>query len=332
MRSGALFSSLLISTTVSGIAVAEAPASGPAPTPVTLPEDAETAPASSAPSKDGAGAPAAPAAPGSGPASSAAAPPSGAQPPQVQSAQSGPPIAPAVVFAPAAMPPGSASNSPGPDSGARKPEAPAKSRFNVGVNVDTVWYTGRSFDFFSDQNNVTSPGVSVGYAIWMDDPVSIVPELGWSTHTATANNLFGGAIERTELREHNGYAGLSLRYGILSFLEAHARFAAGMSFLRASVQPGGGVPKLGDNGLSPFGSLGAGFNVHSPAGALETRSGSLRSVIAGLTFEGGYQLGGAVDLTPAPDGDVGRVATQYASLGSLERSGPYFRTSLVVRF
>jgi len=331
MKSTALLSSLLVFSTASGVAMAQAPAPGPAPTPVVLPEQPEAASTSAPPTKDAATAPPAPASPGPATAASPAASPSATTPPAFQSPPSGP-VPPAVVFAPARVAPSSAPSAPESDMGTRRSDGPVKSRFNVGVNVDTVWYTGKSYDFFDDHNNATSAGLSAGYAVWIDEPVSLVPELGWSTHTATASDLFGGAIQRTELREHNGYAGLSLRYGIFSFLEAHARFAGGLSFLKASLQPGGASPLLEDTGVSPFGSLGAGFNVHSPAGALETRSGSLRTVVAGLTFEGGYQLGGSVDLAPVPDGDAGRVATRYASLGSLERSGPYFRTSLVVRF
>ena len=47
---------------------------------------------------------------------------------------------------------------------------------------------------------------------------------------------------------------------------------------------------------------------------------------------GGYVLGGSVVLTPTPTGDTGRIATEYMTIGKLERSGPYVRVSLVARF
>jgi hypothetical protein len=213
----------------------------------------------------------------------------------------------------------------------RKPEGPIHSRFNVALNIDTVWYTGPSFDFFSDHNNSTAPGVSIGYAVWVDEPLSIVPEIGWSTNSVSAKGLFGGAISGTELASHNAYGGFSLRYGILSFLEAQLRLAAGASFLKATVQTNDGTT-LQDNGVSPFGTLGGGVTVHTPGGALETRSGALRSMVFALTVEGGYSLGGGLDLTPVSTGDPGRIATESMSFGKLERSGPYVRTALGLRF
>jgi hypothetical protein len=296
---------LLLCAGAPQVASAQAPADeGPAPTPVTLPEDSQsTTPAPTA----------------------ASAPP--APPPA--------PVAPAPVASPPppfASPRVAAPSGTSADTGVERPKGPIHSRFNAAVNVDTVWYTGKSFDFFSERNNSTVPGLSVGYAVWMDAPLSLVPEIGWGTNTVSQDGLFGGAIGRTELLSHNAYGGLSLRYGILSFLEAHARVAGGASFIEASMSPGGAASRFEDSVVSPYGSLGAGVNLHSPAGVLETRSGGLRSVLAGLTFEGGYQLGGSVALTPKPADDPGRIPTTYMSLGSLERSGPYFRTSLVVRF
>jgi hypothetical protein len=218
------------------------------------------------------------------------------------------------------------------DTQPEKPRGPITSRFNIGINIDSIWYTGKSFDFFSDHNNVTTPGVSVGYAVVFDAPLSIVPEIGWSTSKASASNLYGGAFSQTELTTQTGYAGLSLRFGILSFLETHARVAGGVSFLDATAQTAGATGQLEDKGASPFGSLGGGLTVHTPAGSLETQSGALRSVVAGITVEGGYVMGGSVDLTPTPTGEPGRIATTYLPIGTLERSGPYIRTALTVRF
>jgi len=209
---------------------------------------------------------------------------------------------------------------------------PLDDHVTVQFNLDTVWYKDKSFDFFSDHDNATSPGVSVGYSIWLDKSLAIVPEIGWSMSSQSASGLFGGAINRTELKAQRAYAGASLRLGLLSFLGAHARVAGGASFLDATVQPSSPNTTLEDTGMSSFVSFGGGLTVHSPAGALETQSGSLRSLLFGVTVEGGYELGGSVDLTPVPTGDTGRIATEYMKLGTLERSGPYFRSSLVVRF
>lgn len=296
------------------------------PAPVTLPEESDSAPAAVAPTE------------GSAPAASTPKSPAAEQPAPQQAAAPRPaPVqsaAPPPLVAAPAVPPAVApvQSSPPRDSGVRRSTGPINSRFNIGANVDTVWYTGPSYDFFSERNNESSPGVSAGYAIWMDHPLSIVPELGWSTHGVHQDALYGGAITRAELKTHNAYGGLSIRYEIISILEAHVRVAGGATFLNSSVQPNAVSPKLEQDDVLPFGTLGGGVTVHSPAGALETRSGKLRSVLAGVTFEGGYRLGASADLTPQPTEEPGRIPTRYMSLGTLERSGPYFRTSLVVRF
>jgi hypothetical protein len=198
--------------------------------------------------------------------------------------------------------------------------------------VDTVWYTGPSFDFFSEKDNATSPGVSLGYSLWLAEPLSIVPELGWGTNTVSQDGMFGGAIMHTEVKSHDLYGGLSVRYGLLSFLDTHVRVAGGASILDARVEPSGLASGLESSGLSPFGTLGGGLSLHSPAGALETRGGALRSVIGGITVEGGYRMGSDFEVNPTPAAEAGRIPTTYMSLGKLERSGPYVRTSLVVRF
>lgn len=218
------------------------------------------------------------------------------------------------------------------DARPHEPLGPLASHIDVAVNLDTIWYTRKSFDLFSDHDNATTPGVSVGYTIRFDERAALVPEIGWGTSSQSASGLFGGSIASTELSAQRVYGGASFRYGILSVLDAHARVAGGASFLHAKVEPGGSDPALEDSGTSPFVSVGGGITLHSPAGFFETDGGGLRSVVAGLTVEGGYELGGSVDITPTPTGDTGRIATKYMTFGTLERSGPYVRTSLVVRF
>jgi hypothetical protein len=325
MRSMVAFSAFVVSTSVSCLAVAQPAAPAPAPAPaspppahVELPEQPEE----SAPTN---GAPAA--APVVTPSAAGAAAP--------MPAPAATPSAPNGAFAPVGVVPGApiaTPASPVADSPPEKPRGPITSRFNFAVNIDNVWYTGKSFDFFSDRNNATSPGVSIGYAVIFDEPLSIVPEIGWSTNKESASNLFGGAITKTELASQTGYASLSLRLGILSFLETHARVAGGLSFLDATVQTTGATGELEAKESSPFGSIGGGFTLHTPAGLLETRSGGFRSVVAGITVEGGYVMGGSVDLNPTPTGEPGRIATTQMPLGTLERSGPYVRTALSVRF
>jgi hypothetical protein len=333
MKSIIKSSVLAFCASVPSLAVAEEPAERQAPTPVTLPEESEEGTTPSAPaSKEGATAkpapdskPPKPQPEGAAPSAGPAGPPAGYGPAAVPPGPMfAPPQQPPFVPAPAAPPSA--------DSVAHKRLGPLKSHVNIAVNVDTVWYTGPSFDFFSARNNATSPGLGLGYALWLAERLSVVPELGWSTNEVSQDNLFGGAITRTELRSHNAYGGLSVRYGLVSFLDTHVRVAGGASILDATVRPSGVSSTLEAGGVAPYGTLGGGLSLHSPAGALETAGGNLRSVVAGITVEGGYQLGSDLDLTPTPTGDTGRIPTTYMSLGKLERSGPYLRTSLVVRF
>jgi hypothetical protein len=345
MRSIVTSSVLVLCVLMPSLAVAQSAPAGPAPAPVTLPEEPEQDSAAS-PKKDAAAPAPAKDAPAAAPAKDFAPPASSgtkaspAQTAPVPAAQA--PAPPAAPVAPppyiyGAAPPSGPAAAPAPitpnaDSVAEKPKGPVHSRFNAAVNWDSVWYTGKSFDFFSEQNNATSPGVSIGYAILMDEPISLVPELGWSTNKVSQENLFGGAISHTELRTHNAYGGLSFRVGILSFLEAHARVAAGASFLKASLRTGTESTEFATDGISPYATAGGGVTLHSPSRTFETQNGSLRSLVAGVTLEGGYQLGGSLDITPTPTGDTGRIPTTYMSFGVLERSGPYVRTSLVLRF
>jgi len=198
--------------------------------------------------------------------------------------------------------------------------------------MDDVWYTGRGFDLFSGNDVASSVGASIGYAVWTDGPVSLVPELGASVDSQGSDGLFGGTLSRTNLDVTNLYGGGSLRYALLPVLEPEVRLAVGASRLKASVDTSTGETLSTDALWAAFGSLGAGLTLRTRPGALETQSGSLRSLAFGITAEGGYLLGQSVDLTPVPEHTSGRVHTENMSLGSLGRSGPYVRVAAGVRF
>jgi hypothetical protein len=208
-----------------------------------------------------------------------------------------------------------------------------ESRFDVRLDLDTVWYTKQSFDFFSSHDASVVPGISVGYAVFHAEPISLVPELGFSANGEDASGLFAGALTHTSLASKNVYGGLSVRWDLLSFFDVAARLSGGASFVHVEVEPSiSNAGPLKDDGTSPFMTVGGGFTVHTPARTFQTRTGGFRSLIAGLAVESGYVLAGAVDLTPSPSGDQARIKTTYLSLGRLDRSGPYIKTSLTVRF
>jgi len=284
---------------------------------------APAAPAASAPAA-AAAAPAAPGAAAPAPVAATAAP-AAAPPPDLVTA---PPAAGAVAARPVATAP------PAQDAGPAAPvfRGPVESRFNVRLDIDTVWYTKQSFDLFSSHDTSLFPGVSIGYAVFHSEPISLIPELGFSANSEDASSLFGGALAHTTLASKNAYAGVSVRWGLLSILDLAARLSGGASFVHIELEPNiSNTALLKDDGTSPFMTLGGGFTVHTPTGTFQTNSGALRSLIAGLSVEGGYVLGGSVELTPKPS-DSGRINTTYMSLGRLDRSGPYIKTSLTARF
>jgi hypothetical protein len=209
---------------------------------------------------------------------------------------------------------------------------PIESRINVGLNLDATWFTRRSYDLFSADNVAQNVGLSAGYAVWMDGSLSVVPELGFGVDTQSASGLYKGAIESTELDTKRYYGGVSVRYQVLSFLDPHARLAVGASVVEATLTPASATTSLTDTKTSPFASIGGGFTLHTRNAAFETRSGALRSIVVGVGVEGGYVLAKAVELTPVPEHVTGRIRTTDATLGTLERSAPYVRASIVARF
>jgi hypothetical protein len=201
------------------------------------------------------------------------------------------------------------------------------------MDFHTIWYTKPSFDLFSDKDASLYLGASFGYTLFQFDRVAVIPELGFNANHTGASGLFGGAISSTSLTAENVYAGVSVRWDLLSFLDLAARLSGGATFAQVELQANGtSNGPLVDDGAAPFGALGGGFTVHTAPGTFETKGGSLRSLVGGLSVEGGYLLAGSIQLTPTPKSNTGRVETGYTSLGSLERSGPYLQISLSARF
>ena len=240
----------------------------------------------------------------------------------------GPAAAPAPRATKAANAPASA------DAGAAAPVdyGPIESRFNVRIDIDTVWNKSSSFDLISDRDTSVLPGISIGYAVLRSERLSLVPELGVNGNDRTGSAVFGGAVERTDLSAWNPYAGVSVRFAALSVLDVSARVSGGASILSFEMTPVDSSPKLSDDHVAPFMTLGGGFTLHTWEAAFQTGAGALRSLVAGIGLEAGYLLAGSVDLTPAPSGSVGRIRSDYSSIGTLERSGPYLKTSFSARF
>jgi hypothetical protein len=248
---------------------------------------------------------------------------------------------PPAVISPAARPrpklaaaPWSATATP-PDedvvSRARADEGPIESRFNVRLDLDTVWNASSSFDLFSDRDTLVYPGIAIGYAILRSERLALIPELGFQGNHTTGGSVLGGAVSSTSLTTLNPYVGVSARWELFPILDLAARVSGGASFLSFDMDTATDSTRLSDDHVAPFLTVGGGFTLRTLDAAFETRSGALRSLVAGLGVESGYVFAGSVDLTPSAAGD-GRIDTRYLSLGTLERSGPYVKTSLSARF
>jgi hypothetical protein len=204
-----------------------------------------------------------------------------------------------------------------------------ESRFQLQPLIETQWRTDPSFDFFSEDDATTLGGLAAGYAVLSTPDWALVPELGWGRTEVSRDSLFGGGIQETTFVADRFHAGVSVRYALASFFEPHARLAAGLDATRLTlVAPG--TPELVQDDVAAFGSIGAGATFHTNPGAL-SRRGVTRTLLLGLTVEGGYALSPDLKVNPKPDGKAPRVSTSDTALGSLSGSGPYLRVAATFR-
>jgi len=320
MRRAIVASALVVSGVFAAAARAAQPGEPAAEPAAPAPESAAPAPESATSAAQPA---AAPPASSTKEKASVAAPP----PPPVMVTARPAPATPVVVPLPA----GAAS--PRADAGARPhlPRGPIESRFNVRLDLDVVWNKSSSFDIVSDRDTSVFPGIAIGYAVLRAERLALIPELGFAGNHSDGSAVFGGAVSSTSLTTLNPYAGLSARWAVLSVLDLAARISGGASFVSFDMDTADGEPRLSDDHVAPFFTAGGGFTLRSWDSAFETNSGTLRSLVMGLGVEGGYLFAGSVDLTPTASTGA-RIRTEYMSLGTLERSGPYLKTSLTARF
>lgn len=311
---------LATSVVVSGGFAAAAFAAQPESAPV----EQGPAPQSEAPAPEPPAAPAAAAAPQGSEAAPAPPPPLMVRP-KPEPSHAAPEIAPLPANA---APPEVDADA---EARARADRGPIESRFDVRLDLDTVWNTSGSFDIVSDRDTSVYPGIAIGYAVLRSQSFALVPEIGFSGNHTTGSALFGGAVSSTSLTTLNPYVGLGARWALLPLLDLAARVSGGASVIGFDMDVGSDDTKLSDDHVAPFLTAGGGFTLRTFDGAFETKSGAFRSLVAGLGMEAGYVFAGSVDLTPATPGD-GRIRTQYLSLGTLKRSGPYLKTSLTARF
>jgi len=144
-------------------------------------------------------------------------------------------------------------------------------------------------------------------------------------------------VAGTKLTTHVAYAGATMRWVLLDWMQPHLRLAGGAAIIDAQLQAAGNTFHDGAGGvfedmISPYGSAGLGFLLRTPTRLFENRRGRYASLSFGLMVEGGYTLAAPVDVAlEGPKPGARGIPVAEPELGELERSGPYIRVSLVGR-
>lgn len=211
--------------------------------------------------------------------------------------------------------------SPEPES----PPSPPKTRYPFGLSFDLmpVWQTSKGFDLFSSNDLSTRIGLTLDVEVAeVAASTWLAIEGGWSTESQGDPNFFGPFA--TDFVAQNFHGGVRLKHQVLHFLAPHVRLGAGATSMRNRFSTETAV--FGDfesHQWLAFGMIGGGVTAAIPTQAL---------VQPGLLIEGGYLLSGSMPLRLEPTADENRMATSGATLGVLERSGPYLRFGLFIRY
>jgi hypothetical protein len=214
----------------------------------------------------------------------------------------------------------------------RASDREAQARYTVALSVDALWSSDDGYALFAEDEVATQLGLWVGADLVQLAPTLVfAAELGFATESQEAVALWSGTMD-TQLQSDTFLAGVSLKLPLLSWLVPQVRVSGGVSLLAIELS----TTRDGtfeDRAVSPFAALGAGFLLQTPSRQFENRQGQFASLALGLLIEGGYALRAPVDLSLERTGGAAQpIAVRDASLGELALSGPYVRTSLLVRF
>jgi hypothetical protein len=212
----------------------------------------------------------------------------------------------------------------------------AGAAFALGLSLEAPWYTDASYDAFTSEDSDvgTRLGLWLGYDVAsLSDELIAALELGWG-HENTEGRVLG--VADTNLTTHAAYAGATVRWVPLDWLQPHLRVAGGAAIIDARVVARDtfhdGAGGVFEDMISPFASAGLGFMLRTPTRMFENRRGRFASLSFGLMIEGGYTLAAPVDVeVSGPEPSSRGIPIAEPALGELERSGPYIRVSLVGR-
>jgi hypothetical protein len=206
-----------------------------------------------------------------------------------------------------------------------------RARWTLALSLDSVFYADAGYDLFDDDNVASRLGVWAGYDLVQLSPRAVLAvELGFGAE-ANEQGIWQGAL-RTTFESQTFSGGASLRYALFSWLDPQLRASAGVTRLAFELDTLGDSGTFEDHAASGFGALGAGVMLHTPAGIFENQRGEFASFSFGLLIEGGYALRSSVDVNPSQRTSAHAIPITQARLGELALSGPYVRSSLLVRF
>lgn len=206
----------------------------------------------------------------------------------------------------------------------QEPPPPPKTKFPIGLELNfmPVWQTGAGYDLFSRNDISTRIGLAADVELLdIADRTPLAVEAGWSTESQSESSL-DGALD-AEMTAHNLHGGLKVRHELFSFLSPHLHVAAGATRLKTefSTFGAGATRDFESHEWLAFGFAGAGVTASIPAPLV---------VRPGLSLEGGYLVSQSMPLRLEPTWQG--LATSGASLGTLERSGPYLRIGIFLRY
>jgi hypothetical protein len=199
----------------------------------------------------------------------------------------------------------------------------------IGLEVDAIFHQDIGFRLFDERRASPRFALFLGHDLASLTPRLILSgDVGFGFEDSEGDDLFAGS-GKALLHTKTLHAALSLRWNISNVFAPHLRLAGGVSAVELELEL---EEHEHDNAVSPFGSLGAGFFVHTPPRVFETRNGKLASLSLGLLFEAGYALRAPVDFALTAHGGAHSIEIVNAKLGRLDLSGAYVRSAVVLRF
>jgi len=210
----------------------------------------------------------------------------------------------------------------------------AQARIGLGLEIDTVWNTDPGFDLFSDDDVSTQVGVWFSY-----DLLQITKQL---TLAGEVGLGIGGVEDQPRedldltwsMSSFKAYLAANLRLRVFPWMFPHLKLAGGALFGTLEFQLNDPVPRqtTSEDTTSPLGTIGAGVSFQTPTRMFESSDGAFASLSLGLLIEAGYTIASSMSMTLKTDRDEDPIENRTAALGELDLSGPYIRTSVLVRF